>query len=209
MAKKGGGGTDVLALDAQRQEQERQGNIRNGVSGINQTFDTNFNDDFFAKRRQGFLDYANPQLEDQYADTRKQLTYWLDGRGLLDSSIRADKEAELQKKYDLNRRAVADQALDFETQTRNQVSDARSGLIRDLQSTGDASGAQQAAATRSAALSTPATYSPLASLFGDFTSALATQANLEKGAAYSGGVIKPAYNTGLFAPNAGAVKVTN
>lgn len=200
MAKKNTGGSDWAARQAAQDEQNRQNNIRSGTANINQTFDSQFNDDFYTKRRQSFLDYANPQLEDQYADTRKQLTYWLDGRGLLDSSIRADKEAELQKKYDLNRRAIADQALDFENTTRNNVSEARAGLVRDLTATGDASGAQQAAVNRAGALSQPATFSPLASLFSDFTGALATQANLERGEAYSGGMIKPAYNTGLFTP---------
>lgn len=200
MAKKSTGGSDWAARQAAQDEQNRQNNIRSGTANINQTFDSQFNDDFYTKRRQSFLDYANPQLEDQYADTRKQLTYWLDGRGLLDSSIRADKEAELQKKYDLNRRSIADQALDFENTTRNNVSEARAGLVRDLTATGDASGAQQAAVNRATALSASPTFSPLASLFSDFTGALATQANLERGEAYSGGMIKPAYNTGLFTP---------
>lgn len=207
MAKggKGGGGTDWAARQADQQEQQRQSNIRSGTTAINHQFDSQFNDDFYKGRRQGFLDYANPQLDDQYADTRKQLTYWLDSRGLLDSSIRAQKEAELQKKYDINKRSVTDQALNYENDARNQVSDARSGLIRDLQATGDASGAQQAATNRATALTAAPTYSPLANLFGDFTGALATQANLERGEAYSGGMIKPAFNTGLFGPNKNAV----
>lgn len=204
MAKKSDGG-QAAAMQASQQEQQRQNRIRDGAAAINNTFDSQFNDEFYKGRRQSFLDYANPQLEDQYADTRAKLTYWLDGRGLLDSSIRAQKEAELQKKYDLNRRSITDQALDYENTARNQVSDARAGLIRDLQATGDASGAQQAAVNRATALTAAPTYSPLASLFGDFTGALATQANLERGEAYSGGAIKPAYNTGLFAPKADSV----
>lgn len=205
MAKKSDGGQGA-AMQAGQQEQQRQNKIRSGTAAIDNTFGQ-FNDDFFKGRQQGFLNYAKPQLDDQYADTRKQLTYWLDGRGLLDSSVRAQKEAELQKKYDLNSRSVTDQALDYENQTRNQVSEARSALVRDLQATGDASGAQQAAVNRATALSAQPTFSPLASLFGDFTNTLATQANLERGEAYSGGMIKPAFNTGLFA-NKDAVKNT-
>lgn len=205
MAKKSDGG-QAAAMQASQQEQQRQNKIRSGAAAIDNTF-SQFNDDFYKGRRDGFLNYAKPQLDDQYADTRKQLTYWLDGRGLLDSSVRAQKEAELQKKYDLNSRSVADQALDYENQTRNQVSEARAGLVRDLQATGDASGAQQAAVNRATALSAQPTFSPLASLFGDFTNTLATQANLERGEAYSGGMIKPAFNTGLFA-NKDAVKNT-
>lgn len=202
---KGGKGGGSGADQANAEEQERQNRVRSGTTGINNLFDSQFNDDFYKGRSQAFLDYANPQLEDQYADTKKQLTYWLDSRGLLDSSIRTDKEAELQKKYDLNRRSVADQALDFENQTRNNVSEARSGLIRDLTATGDMSGAQQASTNRVGALSVAPTFSPLASMFGDFTSALNTQAGLEKAEAYSGGMIKPGFNTGLFAPNKDAI----
>lgn len=205
MAKKSDGG-QAAAMQASQQEQQRQNKIRSGTAAIDNTFGQ-FNDDFYKGRRDGFLNYAKPQLDDQYADTRKQLTYWLDGRGLLDSSVRAQKEAELQKKYDLNSRSVTDQALDYENQTRNQVSEARSALVRDLQASGDASGVQQAATNRVAALSAQPTFSPLASLFGDFTNTLATQANLERGEAYSGGMIKPAFSTGLFA-NKDAVKNT-
>jgi len=206
MAKKNTGGSDAAAMQASQQEQQRQNKIRSGTAAIDNTFGQ-FNDDFYKGRRDGFLNYAKPQLDDQYADTRKQLTYWLDGRGLLDSSVRAQKEAELQKKYDLNNRSVADQALDYENQTRNQVSEARSALVRDLQASGDASGVQQAATNRVTALSAQPTFSPLASLFGEFTNTLATQANLERGEAYSGGMIKPAFSTGLFA-NKDAVKNT-
>lgn len=205
MAKKSDGG-QAAAMQASQQEQQRQNKIRSGAAAIDNTF-SQFNDNFYKGRRQSFVDYAKPQLDDQYADTRKQLTYWLDGRGLLDSSVRAQKEAELQKKYDLNSRSVTDQALDYENQTRNQVSEARSALVRDLQASGDASGAQQAAVNRATALSAQPTFSPLASLFGDFTNTLATQANLERGEAYSGGMIKPAFSTGLFA-NKDAVKNT-
>lgn len=205
MTKKSDGG-QAAAMQASQQEQQRQNKIRSGTAAIDNTFGQ-FNDDFYKGRRDGFLSYAKPQLDDQYADTRKQLTYWLDGRGLLDSSVRAQKEAELQKKYDLNSRSVTDQALDYENQTRHQVSEARSALVRDLQASGDASGVQQAATNRATALSAQPTFSPLASLFGDFTNTLATQANLERGEAYSGGMIKPAFSTGLFA-NKDAVKNT-
>jgi hypothetical protein len=43
-------------------------------------------------------------------------------------------------------------------------------------------------------------------MFGDFTGALVQQASVERGAAYSNGIIKPGYHTGLFAPNPDAVK---
>lgn len=206
MAKGGKGGGQAAndtAFQAQMDEQERQNRIRQGTTSINTQFDNQFNDDFYTGRRQSFLDYANPQLADQFADTRKKLTYWLDSRGLLDSSVRADKEAELQKLYDQNQRQVTDQGLNYENDAKNKVADARAGLIRDLQASGDNQGAVQAATNRATALSAPDTYSPLADMFSSFTGALGTQAALERSAAFGGP--EPAFNTGLFAPNRKAV----
>lgn len=169
-------------------------------TGTKQT--AGFNDDYFDKQKQSFLDYATPQLEDQYGEAQKQLTYSLARSGLLDSSVRADKTAELQKKYDLNKQQIADQALSYSTDARNNVEKARSDLITMLNATGDAEGAANSALARSQALSQPQAFSPLTQLFADFTSGLGQQAAIERAnslsAQYGGGQTYGRYNTGLF-----------
>lgn len=202
------GGGDGGAAQARADEQARQARIREGTSQIDSLFGQNFNDDFYGGRRQAYLDYAAPQLNDQYAEARKQLLYSLDRSGTLDSSVRAAKEAELQKLYDTNRRAVADQGLTYENQARTNIENARADLIRTLSATGDSQGAVNQALSRSAALSQPDSYSPLGDLFSKFTGALGQQAAWERAGAMSGGAIKPAFNTGLFGASPGAVKVT-
>jgi hypothetical protein len=166
-----------------------------------------FDDNFFSGRRQAYIDYASPQLEEQYGDAQKQLTYALTRSGNLDSSMRADKSAELQKMYDLNKQKIADDALSYETQSRNAVEDARSNLIATLNATGDAQGAANAALARSQALSQAPAYNPLSQLFTDFTAGLGTQAAMERAEAASQGGYKSKYNTGLFG-NAGRVAVS-
>lgn len=205
MGKKGG--SQKQANIARYEEQERQNRIREGTTRIDDMFNGQFTDGYFDKQRQSFLDYANPQLEDQYADAQKQLTYSLTRSGLLDSSVRADKEAELQKKYDLNKQQIADQAQSYSTDARNNVEKSRSDLITILNATGDAEGAANSAITRASALSQPQAYSPLTQLFADFTAGLGTQSAIERAnsmsAAY-GGSNAPTfgrYNTGLFSSN--------
>lgn len=205
MGKKGGSGE---AKQARADEQERQARIRAGTERVNSIFDGQFNDDYFGKRQQSFLEYANPQLEDQYGDAQKELTFALARGGLLDSSVRADKAGELQKKYDLNKQQIADQALSYGTEAKNAVEDARANLIATLNATGDAQGAANSAISRASVLSKPQAYSPLTQLFADFTAGLGTQAALEKANYYSGGQTGVRYNTGLFAPSSNAVKVT-
>lgn len=166
-----------------------------------------FGDDFFAKRRQSFIDYATPQLEDQYGNAQKELTFALARSGTLDSSIRGEQTGKLQQLYDLNKQKIGDEALSYETQSRNAVEDARANLIQTLNATGDAQGAANSALSRSQALSQPAAYSPLSQLFTDFTAGLGTQAAQERAMAASGGSYKAPYNTGLFG-GAGRVKVS-
>ena len=207
MAKGGSKGGDGGATRAANQREfDRQNDIRNGTAAINNVFDSQFNDKFFGDRRKAFTDYANPQLADQYADARKELTYSLDRNGTLDSTARTGQEAKLSKLYDTNQRAVADQALGYENTARNNINSSKSNLIGNLAATGDVSSAVNGANANAVALSQPDVYSPLSQLFSTFTQGLSTQAQLEKTGALSGGAIKPAYNTGLFSNTSNSVK---
>lgn len=202
---KSGGGE---AAAARADEKARQDRIRTGTKKISTIFDGQFNDPYFDKQKQSYLDYASPQLEDQYAKAQKELTYALARGGNLNSSVRGEKSAELQKQYDLNKQKIADDALSSSTQARNNVESARADLISQLNATGDAEGAANSAINRASALSQPAAFSPITSLFADFTSALGTQAALERASYYSGGAVKPTFNTGLFSPSKNSVKVS-
>ncbi|WP_048647496.1 hypothetical protein [Nitratireductor soli] len=187
-------------------QQEFQELLKSGklFSGVETR--TGFDDSFFEGRRNSFLDYYAPQLEDQYSDAQKELTFALARGGNLNSSTRGEQVGDLQKLFDTNERSIADQALAHENQARTAVEDARGDLISMLNVTGDAEGAANSALTRASVLSKPAAYDPLGQLFVDFTAGLGTQAAQERAAAASGGGYKPRYDTGLFG-NTGRVSV--
>jgi hypothetical protein len=199
---------DNSAQMAREDEAARQAKIREGTTNINTTFDAQFNPEYFGKRKEAFLNYATPQLNDQYGKAQKELTYSLDRAGTLDSSIRAEREAELQKLYETNRRSVADQGLSYENNAKSSVEEARADLIRTLNATGDAQGAANSAISRAQVLSQPDVYSPLAQLFTTFTSGIGQQAQLERASSLSGGAVGGQYNTGLFGTNKKAVQVS-
>ena len=207
MSKKSSGSSNQEAMMARAAEAERQNKIRSGTAEIDKVFGDQFNDDFFTGRRKAFTEYHAPQLEDQFGDAKKQLTFALSRSGLLDSTVRADKEATLQKEYDNNSRAISDKALAYENQSRGDVEASRADLINMLNSTGDVEGAVSGALSRARTLSAPDAFSPLGPMFANFTAGLAQQAALERAASLSGGAVKPTFNTGLFA-NTGSVKVT-
>ena len=178
-------------------------NAQNTAAGVF----NGFNDQFFNGRRQAYIDYAQPQLDTQYNDARRQLTYALARSGTLDSSERARQEGVLQREYDVQRQNIADQGLSYSTQARTAVEDARANLIATLNATGDTEGATNAAIARAQTLSQPAAFSPLGQLFANFTNALGTQAAMERASALSGGAYTPRYNTGLFGTSR-SVRVT-
>jgi len=181
----GGGGGDDAGAQARADELARQARIRSGTDSIKSMFDSQFTDPYFEDRKTSYLNYATPQLNDQYAEAQKQLTFALDRTGTLDSSARAQKEGELRKMYDANRQGVADQALSYSTGARSNIEDAKANLISMLNATGDAEGAVNSAMTRAKALSAPDTYSPLGQMFASFTGGLGQQAAAEKAAALS------------------------
>jgi hypothetical protein len=195
------------SADLDRQaEQQRQQRVREGTARINDIFGSQFTDDFYNSRRQSYLDFANPQVDDQYADAQRELVYALDRTGNLDSSSRSSRMSELQQLYDTNRQAVADQALTYENDARSSVESARSDLINTLNATGDAEGAANSANSRAASLSASPSYSALTNLFSDFTSALAQQAAYDRSAAVGG--YRGRYSTGLFSPSSSSVRNT-
>ena len=191
-----GGAPAAAQMTGPTADQQFAEALKNGLyTGVSKQ--GGFGDEFFNKRRQAYIDYYTPQIEDQYGKAKKKLTFSLARSGTLDSSIRAQKTGELQKLFDQNKQKIADEALASTSQARNAIEDARSGLVSQLNATGDAEGAANSALTRASALSQPAAYSPLSQLFGDFVSGLGTQAAMERAEALGGP--KSRYNTGLFA----------
>lgn len=200
MSKKdGGAGKEAKA--ARADELARQDRIRAGTDRINGIFDTQTGGDFLSRRRDAYMNYATPQLDDQYGKATRDLTFSLARNGNLDSSARGQQAGELQKRYDLNRQNIADQAVASATDAATSAEDARSSLISTLNSTGDAQQATNSALGRATALSRPAAFNPLSNMFADLTSAYNTQQQVANFKKYSGVATN-------FAPTTGAVVVS-
>ena len=161
-------------MAAQQREDEisRQSRIQSGMSEIDRIFGGSFTPEFYAKQRQAYMDYATPQLDREYGQTKDDLIYALSRSGLLDSSAGQAENANLSRAYDRNRIDSAGKAMDVENTARAGAEGARSNLVATLNATGDDANAAATALRQSQNLSMPQGYSPLAGLFSDVSGAI-------------------------------------
>lgn len=118
---------EAAATKAREAEVRRQGNIAQGQNEISSLFGQ-FDDSFYNKRSQSYLDYALPTLDKQYQDQQRQLTSELARGGNLNSSIRGELFSKLQRQYDTSKLGLTDQANTYAADARSQVAQAKANL---------------------------------------------------------------------------------
>lgn len=178
----GDGGRAAQQLEAEKQradEEARQGRVREGADKINETF-AGYDDDFYKGITQNYLDYATPQVEDQFQDAARQLRINLARNSMLNSSVNVDRKAKLQEDFD---KAMRDQSMkgkQFANSTQQNLEAAKTDLLSQNQNIADPVLIAQSAANRASAAAELPPYSPLGDLFAGAAEGFATQLELEQ-----------------------------
>jgi hypothetical protein len=134
---------------------------------------TAFNQDFYDKRKEAYLNNYLPQLGDQFKQARETMAYALARSGMTRSSVAADQYAQLDKKKQIEEGTLASQAEGDVNTLKGQVEDARTGLINDLNISADPGGAANLALARTQQIAgTPVSYSPLGDIFAGVASGI-------------------------------------
>lgn len=171
----GGGASSANKIAKQQRADEvaREARIKSGMGQIATAF-APFNDDYYAKQQQNYVDYAEPQLDTQLANQRKNLIYALARTGNLDSSAANKESNDLTQAGDQQKIAIQNQGLDYANTDRQNVENARSDIVSQLNATGDDTAAAQAAVRQAQNLGMPQGYSALGNMFADFANQVAT-----------------------------------
>ena len=172
-------GGDGGASDYREAEEERQRKTIEQQNAINSVFDT-YDEDFTNQQAQNYLDYANPQINEQFGDAMDGLRFALDRQGITRSSMAAERKAKAQKALAREQVAAANRAETFAGETNKAIEAARREVLTDAGSLADANAAASLATRSAAANARPPTYEPLYDIFRDVTAGLATQADLER-----------------------------
>lgn len=127
-------------------EADRASRIKQGLARVDGAFG-GFDDNYFRNYATAQNEYNMPQLDQQYGDAQKELTYRHARAGTLNSSSSANNVADLAKQYATNAasvRAMGDQAA---ANLRSRVAAERSGLQQQLYATEDPDLASNSALT--------------------------------------------------------------
>ena len=156
------------AEEARQAEIRRQNNIQEGQGIISDVFGQ-FNDDFYTGRQQSYVDYARPQLEQQYQDAMQSLVRSLARSGNLSSSLRGQSMSDLQRQFDQGLATIQSQGSNYSSQARSQIEAARAGLIGQNATLADPGTVRGLAEAQASSLSQADTYSPISSLISALT----------------------------------------
>jgi len=186
-----------VADEERAAEDQREVDIRTGITDIDSAFGQ-FDDGFYDGRRQAFLDFQQPTIEDNFEEANKDLIFALarSGKGSEDSTA-IERTAKLNEAYrntNVNLQGSADQLVD---ETRSNVENERSSLVTALRATGDASAARDASLSRAGAIAVRPNFSPIANLFSNISLGIGGQADAERRGTSR-------YNTGLFGSSDGS-----
>ena len=172
-------GDGGAAAERRRQEEARQGRIREGDAAIDKQF-AGFDDNFYDARRKAYSDYANPQVTDQYEDAFKDLTLALADSNLLNSSAAARRRADLEKKRQELIRTVGQKGNEYANQARSSIESAKSDLRSQNMNIANPTLVAANAQSRAQQLNEVPVFDPMINLFAGVTEGLATQADLER-----------------------------
>lgn len=153
------------AKQARIREEARQARIKAGLTSIDNTFQP-FNDTFYNGRKSAFLDYYQPQIEDQFKDARDKLTFALARNGTLNSTMAGDQAGKLTKDYATNWASIVSKADADVNNLKSQVSGEKSALVQQLNATADADRVTNDALSRTSQMfQQRPEYNPLGDIF--------------------------------------------
>lgn len=159
----GAGGADPAKIEAARQSR-----INSGLSNINNAF-SGFDEPFYKQRAQDYTNFALPQAQTQFDTTRKSLAYSLARNGLSNSGAAVNENQALQTTRNQKVSDIVNEGQNQANQLRSNVSTQKANVVNQLESSSDPSLAHESALSATAGLSAPSSFSPIGSLFTDFS----------------------------------------
>lgn len=138
-----------------------------------------FQEPFYQKRAQDYVNFALPQLGQQYRTNRNAMLFGLANRGLTGSTVQDQASANLEREAGIGRQTIADTGLEQSNQLRKDVESGRQQAISQLYQSADPAQALQGAVRTASQIQSPSTFAPISNLFTNLAQQYATKQLLD------------------------------
>lgn len=159
----GGSGPDYAGLAA-KAEKNRQAAITKGTAAINAAY-APFDQNFYNQRQQAYVDYAMPQIANQYRTAQNQIGFGLANRGLTQSGAANQQWSDLARTNIQARQQASDTGRSQAQQLQQAISQSQNNLLNQLYQAADPAQAQSGAIATAAQFSQPSVFTPVANTF--------------------------------------------
>jgi hypothetical protein len=173
-----GGSSSNTYESAEEAEARRQAKVDKGLENINSVF-SQYDDDFYDKSSDAYLDYYEPQLEDKYKDGLKELQFALARGGRFNSSTEVGKKGKAAEDLGFQKNELASGAVKAANDSRNSVATSKERMVNLNQVNADPDLASSLSNAQSGILNTPPKFDPLLDVFSNITEGLASREELE------------------------------
>jgi hypothetical protein len=162
----GFGGSNVGNIaSAQAQAQSNLTNQSDQL--ITQAF-SGFNPQYYQGIQNSYMNYALPQLQQQYQTANNQLGYKLAGQGITNGSAAQQAQNALGQSMNQNETQLGNQAVQAGQTQQQAVQGQENNLFSQAQTASDPGALAQQAIGEAGSISTPSVFAPLGQLFTTF-----------------------------------------
>lgn len=161
------GGGNAASLAAQQQK-ERALALAQGKAAIDQQF-AGFTPEFYNQKKQDYINYAMPQLGQQFRTQQNEAQYALANKGQTRSSQAEALNRTLGQSLAQNQQTIANTGQAQANQLRQNVEGQRANLYGILSSSQDPSMAATGALAAAQNYTTPSAFVPIGQMFADWT----------------------------------------
>jgi len=169
---------DTSYEKAKADEAKRQAKVDAGLANIEDVF-SQYDQDFYDRTSDAYMDYAQPQLEDQYAEGLKQLQYALARGGRFNSSTEVNRKSKAAEDLAFQQQELASNALEAAAGTEQDVADAKERMIKLNEVNANPDLAASLSNSQAGILNQPPKFDPLVDVFGKITAGLAQRDEIE------------------------------
>lgn len=133
-----------------------------------------FQQPFYDQRAQDYVNFALPQLGEQYRGTRNAINFGLANRGLSGSTQGGQANSALERQTGEARQRISDEGLSQANTLKRGVEDARQQAINQLYQSADPAQALQGAVRNALNFQQPSTFAPISNMFTNIAQQYAT-----------------------------------